>query len=455
MPEVSLQKRLTVVRLFLEGWSYDEISTRAGVGKGTVASIVNDLKAGHFPEAHDLREQVEILREVAVEFRRSSLTVGQVAAGLTCFQRLVSLGVEPEELERFVALCQRLAAQGEGMSPDAFARTALQLHRLLEERGLDLAGLEAKVANLTEMQQHLEGEGLHLQPMAQQVHGLREELDGLEGAHQTLLAENAELEGQRDALREEVAKREERERELSKRVHKLEERAHAVDKRLAVARRATGDLAAMGLSPDDLQGLSQRLAAIAERHRIVAADLRHRLITELEKMDEGLGLEALVETRKQQLAGVEADLERCCAERDKLQGAIVRQRGQQRQLEASLVVLREQASAQIQKAGKEAAAAVRQGAEVLKHQLDTLMQDAMEVAGKVGQLEADLRSHDWLKLLMALVEGKDDLKPQEVRKVALILIASLHAWLEQHRDASPPMAQYTVDSLLHILQGWK
>jgi predicted nucleic acid-binding Zn-ribbon protein len=455
MPELSLQKRLTVVRLFLEGWSYDEISIRAGVGKGSVTSIVSELKAGHFPEAHDLREQVKFLREVAVEFRQSSLTAGQAAAGLTCFQRLVSLGVEPNELERFVTLCRELAAQGEGMSPDIFARTALQLHRLLEERGLDLAGLEAKVANLTEMQQHLEGEVLHLQPMAEQVHSLREKLDGLEEAHQILLAQNAELEGQRDALREEVARREERERELSKRVHKLEERAHAVDKRLAVARRATEHLAAMGLSPDDLQGLSQRLAAIAERHRIAAADLRHRLITELESMDEGLGLEALVETRKQQLTGVEADLERCCAERDKLQGAIVRQRRQQRQLEASLVVLREQASAQIQKAGKSAAAAVRQEAEVLKRHLDTLMQDAMEVAGKVGQLEADLRSHEWLKLLLALMEGEGDLKPQQVRKVALIILVSLHAWLEQNRDASPPMAKHTVGSLLHILQGWK
>lgn len=64
MEKLSAKRRVTIVRQYLSGLSYDEIAAKGGVSKGTVANVVTELKAGVFPEAADVGEQVELLREL-------------------------------------------------------------------------------------------------------------------------------------------------------------------------------------------------------------------------------------------------------------------------------------------------------------------------------------------------------------------------------------------------------
>ncbi len=59
MEKVSTTKRLTIVKQYLSGLSYDGIAARSGVSKGTVSNIVTELKAGKFPEATDAAEHIE------------------------------------------------------------------------------------------------------------------------------------------------------------------------------------------------------------------------------------------------------------------------------------------------------------------------------------------------------------------------------------------------------------
>ena len=49
MEKVSAKKKVSLVRLYLSGLSYDEIAVKAGVSKGTVANVVTELKTGGFP----------------------------------------------------------------------------------------------------------------------------------------------------------------------------------------------------------------------------------------------------------------------------------------------------------------------------------------------------------------------------------------------------------------------
>ena len=56
MAELPMKKRLLVLRLYLEGYPYSEISARVGIAKGSITSIVNDLKAGRLPAPADLGE---------------------------------------------------------------------------------------------------------------------------------------------------------------------------------------------------------------------------------------------------------------------------------------------------------------------------------------------------------------------------------------------------------------
>ena len=71
MPELSMRKRLNVVRLYFQGLSYEEIVTRAGGAKGTVVNVIIEVKAGHFAQIRSLEDEVEVLREVAVGLNRT------------------------------------------------------------------------------------------------------------------------------------------------------------------------------------------------------------------------------------------------------------------------------------------------------------------------------------------------------------------------------------------------
>ena len=74
MEKLSLKKRLLIIRLYLEGFSYDEIAARTSVAKGTVFNVIAEIKAGRFPEYSGLSEQLELLRELAADLRRSRIT---------------------------------------------------------------------------------------------------------------------------------------------------------------------------------------------------------------------------------------------------------------------------------------------------------------------------------------------------------------------------------------------
>ena len=50
MSELTANKKMKVIMLYLQGYSYDEIVKKTGVSKGSVFSIISDLKEGLLPE---------------------------------------------------------------------------------------------------------------------------------------------------------------------------------------------------------------------------------------------------------------------------------------------------------------------------------------------------------------------------------------------------------------------
>jgi len=54
MEKLSYRKQVMIVRMYLNGLSYDEIAAKVGVSKGTVANVIAELKAGCFPEDSDV-----------------------------------------------------------------------------------------------------------------------------------------------------------------------------------------------------------------------------------------------------------------------------------------------------------------------------------------------------------------------------------------------------------------
>jgi hypothetical protein len=110
MEKLSIKKEMSIIRLFLSGYPYQDIATKTGVSKGTVANVIAALKAGHFPEVQDSTEQVELLRELACDLHQTKLTPAQAITGLAAMSQLSQLGVEPSDIQEWAAMCKYLAS---------------------------------------------------------------------------------------------------------------------------------------------------------------------------------------------------------------------------------------------------------------------------------------------------------------------------------------------------------
>lgn len=143
MPELTPRKHMNVLRLYFQGDSYQAIAQKTGVGKGSVVNIITMLKSGQFRAFRDTEDQVDALREVAVQLKRSGLSLPQAAIGLSAFQGIAALGVPPGDIGKVVAFCRSLTP--DGIETGKFVGAALALLEAQEDTGKGLQELEGYV----------------------------------------------------------------------------------------------------------------------------------------------------------------------------------------------------------------------------------------------------------------------------------------------------------------------
>ncbi len=78
MRGISEYTKRKVIKLFLTGVSYDEISHELGIAKGSVVNIVNDFREGRLILPPESAEYIDALRKVAVDLRKSNTNVNRV-----------------------------------------------------------------------------------------------------------------------------------------------------------------------------------------------------------------------------------------------------------------------------------------------------------------------------------------------------------------------------------------
>ncbi len=73
--ELPLSKSLEVVRLYFEGLPYDDIVEKTGVAKGSVAAIVEVLRAGEFPQFEHVTDMMNGLRDLTVGLHKAGVGI--------------------------------------------------------------------------------------------------------------------------------------------------------------------------------------------------------------------------------------------------------------------------------------------------------------------------------------------------------------------------------------------
>ncbi len=455
MEKLSLKKKLLVIRLYLEGLSYGEIAARAGVGKGTVANIITDLKSGRFPEFGDLPEQLELIRELAIDLRRTRLTPVQAAVGVSVLSRLQELEVEPGEIEGLSGLCRTLNA--DGVDIQSFIRAALAFEKERERTGLSVEELEMKVQGLKESASRLE-------PLAREVADSEAQLTELNAQSESLIEEVAGLEERHEILQEKVRGKEQRETELSNRVRDLEDRAQSADERLTTARKDLKMLSGIGMSLDNLSAFAQRLKVIAQRHSIKFGVLYSRLMDELEQLDEGLGLDTITKAKKQELCRIEDTLlkakeesvgisstnEKLRQERSSLKAALLEER---RHVVTDIKAINTTARSTITKLKQDLSSGIGESIT----EINKLRNQALDLGKELGHFESVVKSNQWLQELLALVKGEDSVSCGQARVIGLTVLRGILALIHWRYDeiGLPQLLTTKITAAVDELERWK
>ncbi len=184
MSELTTNKKMKAIMLYLQGYSYDEIVKKTGVSKGTVFNIISDLKAGLFPEISTIPEEIEQLRDVAISLKRSKLSPIEANIGLSVLEKLNDMGIELSNVEKCHTLLQALSSHEKDLP--AMARSILAIEEVKQETGLTLEELEEKIISLRQ-------EAGQLAPISEEIETKKRELIELKRDNSNLSSNIKEL----------------------------------------------------------------------------------------------------------------------------------------------------------------------------------------------------------------------------------------------------------------------
>lgn len=304
MKELTERKKLQILKLFLEGYSYDQISTEAAVGKGTVVNVVKDFQAGHFPAFTDVAELVDVLRELSVELRRRGGGVSEALLGIAFFFRLGEMGVTPEKLWLWEAMCREMSPSEEHLQE--FTAAALELFRLSQETGESYNSIAVKWSEL-----HAESESLE-----QEMEDLRSAKEELERTQVTLTKDVQRLMGEKSALDKAVAELSARRETLKKENSQLETTCHSLTtevEQLQAKSTILGPvverLDTLGFCESELETLKVKLDGFASGHGLTSEQLTVRFFDDLANYGDLLSFEKKKEELEGEVARLEAQKE--------------------------------------------------------------------------------------------------------------------------------------------------
>ena len=452
MEKLTARRKLTIVRLYLSGLSYDEIASRSGVSKGTVANVIGELKAGSFPEAGDVAEHIETLRELSIDLKRSRLSPGQCATGLMLLNRVNELGLEAGDIDRWPLILKAVPTEDDAKE---FVRLVYSIQQVQQSSGLSLEALDKKA-------RELQKKAAELEPIADEVQECKKQLADLTRQREELASSVAMLEQKSKLLTPRVKDLGRRERTLSRRIANMEPKAQKAETTLSALKRETQKLEDIGFTLKELSEFQEKLQAIAQHHAIKSSELKSRLLHELGSLDKGLTFETLIQSRQQEMDKMKQAIARSKNEIEATRAVIDSLKQEKMNLEASIKETREKVSQEIamlipiaQEAIDNFGEELRRGNEEALAEIRRLRDQALEVGSEVGRCQGILQASEWLNDLSAFIRGAEGITGNQVKTLVLPVVRGLGIWLKRQHGYS---LQYTglsltAESLINDLEA--
>jgi chromosome segregation ATPase len=451
MERLTAKKKLAVVKLYFSGLSYDDIAARSGVSKGTVANVATDLKAGMVPEAADVGEYIELLRELSFDLKRSELTPGQCAVGLILLKQISECGLDPADINRWPMILKSVRNEDD---INEFVRLVYSIQQVQQRSGLSLEALDNKVYEL-------EKKAADLEPISDKLKDYKKQLVELTKQREELTSAVALLEQKNELLSPQIKDLEKREQTLSRRIADMDPKAKEAETTLSTLKGEMQKLEDIGFTLKELAEFNKKLQAIAQHHATKSSELRNRLLHDLETLDKGLTLETLIQSRQQELDKTEQALVTTKGEAETTRVVVDGLTQEKTNLEASIKETREKVSREIAKIIPLAQDTIGKLGEELQHgndealaEIRRLRDEAVDLGKEVGRCEGILQSSQWLNELLVLVRGEEEIEGKRVRIIALSVVRALHIWLKRQHSLSYTLLPVTVENLISELERW-
>ena len=447
MEKLTTRKKLVVVRQYLSGMSYDEIAAKSGISKGMVANIVAELKGGGFPEAADVGEQIELLRELSLDIKHSGLTPGQCAVGLALLNRINECGLDAADIGRWPTI---LKTVGSEQGAKEFVEIVYRIQEAQKKMGLTLEEADDKL-------HELEMEAAELEPALKQLEDYRQEIEELIKTRDKLTPVVSNLDQKYAFLDPRV-------KDLEQRIKQEEAKTEEAETTLARLSKAKQELQDAGFSVKALAEFDDRTRAIAIRHHIAVSELKDRLLYELECLDEGLGLETLIQSRQAELGEREQATAAAKKEAESLKTVIGSLKQEKASLEATIKEIREKVSIEMAKITAAArdmintlAEELRRGHDEALAEVRRLKDEAVEVGKEVGRYEEMIQANQWLSELLALARGEESIEGKRVRVITLLVLRGAAAWLKHNEinNLAVSTMSFTLENLIREVEQWK
>ncbi|AKG53541.1 hypothetical protein DGWBC_0878 [Dehalogenimonas sp. WBC-2] len=454
METMTMKKRLLVIYLYLCGLSFDQIVAKAGVGKGSVGNRIAELKAGDYPQTADVTDQIEALRELAVNLNKLKLPAGQAAVGIAVLKRMYELGLDPSDMERWPLLLSAIKTQDDA---NELIQAAYAVRGIQKESGLSLPALENKVTQLGEKKQELN-------TLTVKVTEEGEKLGNLGTERKDLTLKVTALDDKFKWLVPRVQELEQREKLLLDRNKAMLIETEKAKETLATLKTETTKLEKTGLSVDALVDINKKLETVAKHHGIKGPEVLERLLGELKHLSKGLGIETLVKNRQQILK--ETDLAIVKSEHEKLSlQAVVGNLQQHKQnlegyIQSTMAAVRLEIEnlvpatrSTVQQVGADLKNGCAEALETVHH----LKEESIKVGQDIGQYQAVLKESQWVKQLTALLYGGDGIDGSVVRTIALMVNRGLNAWFGQNETKSTAIGSLAMHAakFLKEVEQWQ
>jgi len=204
MREISLTIKHRVVKMFLSGSAYDDIALKLGIAKGSVVNIITEFREGHLQVPRDMTEYVDALRQIAVDLRKTDMSIGQIRSYCRLDRKLSEMGVSNENAERWLDICHDITSPS--VSTDQFVRASLRLSQAVSETGLSyddvLDDYAAKLGKSEELSREIERQEQQLSEVKASYREHKEQSTReLEAVNAAMAAAQDACDGQRQDLK--------------------------------------------------------------------------------------------------------------------------------------------------------------------------------------------------------------------------------------------------------------